>query len=85
MLLVQHIQQLTKYYSEETALEMLRDAGFTGADLSLFNIEKSPRWMGENYKEEAKKLGEFFLIILEIILAFWPRLGYNVSAWALLP
>lgn len=59
MLLVQQIDQLTKYYSEETALEMLRDAGFTGADLSLFNIENSPRWMGENYKEEAKKLGEY--------------------------
>ena len=59
MRIVETLDALCEYYTEEQALEMLRDAGFTGADLSLFSMEKNPRWMGENYKEEAKKLGEY--------------------------
>lgn len=50
---------LADHYGEERALQMLRDAGFDAADLSLLSMEKNPRWMGENYKEEAQKLGEY--------------------------
>ncbi len=50
---------VANHYGEKKALEMMREAGFDAADLSLFNLEKDPRWMGENYKEEAIALGEY--------------------------
>lgn len=59
MKIVETTELLTNYCSEEKALEMIKEAGFDGADLSLFTIEKNPRWMGENYKEEARKLGKY--------------------------
>ncbi|MBQ8893824.1 MAG: sugar phosphate isomerase/epimerase [Clostridia bacterium] len=59
MKIVETTEVLIKHYSEETALDMIKAAGFDGADLSLFDMEQRSRWMGENYKEEAKKLGEY--------------------------
>ena len=48
---------LADRYNEETALEMLKSAGFDAADLSLFSMEENPRWSAENYREEAKRRG----------------------------
>lgn len=59
MQIVEMTAILTQRYTEEQALDMLKEAGFDGADLGLFRIAQSPRWMGENYKEEAKKVGEY--------------------------
>ncbi len=44
---------------EEEALDLLKAAGFDAADLSLFHFKENPRWNRENYKEEAKKLGDY--------------------------
>lgn len=59
MILCSQTEILASLYGEEKALQMLKEAGFDAADLSLFFMEKDPRWMGQNYKEEAKKLGEY--------------------------
>ena len=47
--------------SIERALEMLKEANFDLADLSLFfmKLGKEHRFSGDNYKEEAIKLGEY--------------------------
>lgn len=47
-------------YSEETALKLLKEAGFDAADLSLFCMSRpGNRWEGENYKEQAVQLGKY--------------------------
>ena len=47
--------------SIERALDMLKEANFDLADLSLFfmKLGKEHRFSGDNYKEEAIKLGEY--------------------------
>lgn len=46
----------TKYKTEDT-IRMIADAGFDGADLSLFTLNKPDGWLsGENYKDIVKTL-----------------------------
>ena len=59
MLICQQTEHLGAIYPLEEALDMIKKAGFDAADLSLFDLEQNPRFMRENYKEEAKKLGEY--------------------------
>ena len=54
-------EALTKQFTEEQALLMLREAGFDAADLSHFNMMSNPRWAPGCYKEEAKRLRDFAL------------------------
>ncbi len=49
---------LNQHYTKEQSLKMLAEAGFDAADLSLFNMTASTRWMGDRYQEEARLLGD---------------------------
>jgi len=57
MLICSTTGALAKLYGEEKALDMLKEAGFDAADLSLFDM-KDPenRWNGDDYKEKARAL-----------------------------
>ena len=59
MILCSQTDVLARHYSLDEALQKLKEAGFNAADLSLFDLEKNPLWMSENYREEAIKIGEY--------------------------
>ena len=59
MIICSQTEILAQRYSLEEALQRLKEAGFDAADLSLFDTPNNPRWSKENYREEAKKLGEY--------------------------
>lgn len=57
MLICSTTGAIARLYDEEKALDMLKEAGFDAADLSLFDM-KDPenRWNGDDYKEKALAL-----------------------------
>ncbi len=59
MLLCTQTDVLTQHMTEEAALDLLAQAGFEAADLSLFRLQQTPRWSGSDYLEEARRLGEY--------------------------
>lgn len=59
MLICEQTECLAKRFSLEEALQKIKEAGFDAADLSLFDADKNPRWLSEDYKDEAVRLGEY--------------------------
>lgn len=59
MMICTQTEILADHFGEEKALEIMKAAGFDAADLSLFRLEKDPRWAEDRYKEEAIRLGEY--------------------------
>ncbi|MBQ7096346.1 MAG: sugar phosphate isomerase/epimerase [Clostridia bacterium] len=73
MLICEQTEHLESIYPLEQALSLIKEAGFDAADLSLFHLEKNPRWMGEDYKEKAKQIGDYARsIVLPILQAHAP-------------